>query len=93
MADTLIRGTIVTTQDVLKDGWIAVTGERIEAVGQGNPPPAATVLDYGANLVLQMREAEKNKGKRKGRVDDDQSHQLYPSGRENGKPSFKKKRH
>ena len=52
MADTLIRGTIVTTNDVLKDGWIAVTGERIDAVGQGNAPPASTVLDYGANLVL-----------------------------------------
>ena len=43
--------------------------------------------------MLQMREAEKNKGKRKGRVDDDQSHQHTPSGRENSKPSFKKNRH
>ncbi len=52
MADTLIRGTIVTTSDILKDGWIAITGERIEAVGQGTPPPAPTILDYGANYVL-----------------------------------------
>ena len=52
MVDTLIRGTVVTAQAVSKDGWIAVTGERIEAVGQGEAPPAATVLDYGAMLVL-----------------------------------------
>lgn len=44
-------------------------------------------------VVLQMREAEKNKGKRKGRVNDDHSHQHASSGRANGNPSSKKKRH
>ena len=52
MIDTLIRGTIVTSQAVMKNGWIAIAGERIEAVGQGEAPPAATVLDYGDKLVL-----------------------------------------
>ncbi len=52
MPDTLIRGTIVTASDVLKDGWVAITGERIDAIGQGNPPPATTLLDYGDKLVL-----------------------------------------
>lgn len=52
MADTLIRGTVVTTQHVLKDGWLSIAGGRIEAVGQGAAPPAATVRDYGTMLVL-----------------------------------------
>lgn len=52
MADMLIRGTVVTTQDMLKDGWIAIVGERIEAVGQGSAPQAAVVMDYGAKLIL-----------------------------------------
>lgn len=52
MADTLIRGTVVTSQHVLKDGWISIAGEKIEAVGQGAAPPADTVRDYGAMLVL-----------------------------------------
>ena len=52
MADTLIRGTIVTSQSVLKDGWIAIDGGRIEAIGQGAAPPIETVLDYGDKLVL-----------------------------------------
>ena len=52
MADTLIRGTVVTTQDVLKDGWIAIAGERIKAVGRGSAPQAAAVMDYGAKLIL-----------------------------------------
>jgi allantoinase len=52
MADTLIRGTVVTARDILKDGWIAITGGTIAAVGQGAAPPADQVLDHGANLVL-----------------------------------------
>ncbi len=52
MADTLIRGTVVTPQQVLRDGWIAVTGDAISAMGQGAGPPAAKLLDYGEWLVL-----------------------------------------
>ena len=52
MMDTLIRGTIVTASDIRKQGWIAIAGERIEAVGQGDAPDAASVVDYGSHLVL-----------------------------------------
>ena len=52
MAETLIRGTVVTAGAVLKDGWIAVAGERIEAIGQGAAPPADRVLEYGTSFVL-----------------------------------------
>ena len=52
MVDTLLRGTVVTAQDVLPEGWVAVSGERIAAVGRGPAPPSAVVLDYGARLIL-----------------------------------------
>lgn len=52
MFDTLVRGTIVTEAEILPHGWVAIAGERIAAVGQGEPPAAATVLDHGAHLVL-----------------------------------------
>ena len=52
MVDTLVRGTVVTADEVILEGWVALTGETIAAVGSGEPPPARTVLDYGTKLVL-----------------------------------------
>ena len=52
MHDSLVRGTVVTSAEVIPDGWIAITGERIAAVGTGQAPQAATVLDYAGKLVL-----------------------------------------
>ena len=52
MYDSLVRGTVVTAAEVIPDGWIAITGERIAAVGDGAAPQAATVLDYSGKLVL-----------------------------------------
>jgi len=52
MHDSLVRGTIVTSAEVIRDGWIAIAGERIMAVGTGEPPLAAAVLDYTGMLVL-----------------------------------------
>jgi allantoinase len=52
MVDTLIRGTVVTAQDVFTNGWIAASGEIISAIGQGEAPPCARVLDYGDKLIL-----------------------------------------
>ncbi|HEY0204269.1 MAG TPA: amidohydrolase family protein [Acetobacteraceae bacterium] len=52
MNDSVVRGTVVTSMGTLRDGWVAIAGERITAVGTGQAPPAATVLDYGENLVL-----------------------------------------
>ncbi len=52
MFDTLVRGTIVTDTEIMPDGWVAIAGERIAAIGQTAPPEAARVLDHGASLVL-----------------------------------------
>lgn len=52
MHDSLVRGTLVTAAEVIPDGWIAITDERIAAVGNGQAPQAATVLDYSGKLVL-----------------------------------------
>ena len=52
MYDSLVRGTVVTAAEVIPDGWIAITGERIADMGAGAAPQAATVLDYAGKLVL-----------------------------------------
>ncbi|WP_254070384.1 dihydroorotase family protein [Acidisphaera sp. L21] len=52
MHDSLVRGTIVTSGDITKNGWIAIDGERIAAIGTGPAPNAARVLDYGENCVF-----------------------------------------
>ena len=45
MHDSLVRGTIVTSSEVIPNGWIAIAGERVAAVGDGGAPEAVTVLD------------------------------------------------
>ena len=52
MHDTLVRGTIVTSTEVLHDSWVAIDGERITAMSTGAPPQAKTVLDYGRSFIL-----------------------------------------
>jgi allantoinase len=52
MHDSLVRGTIVTSTEVMPDGWVAIAGKRIAAVGQGVAPAAKTVLDYSGKGVL-----------------------------------------
>ncbi len=43
MYDRLIAGRVVTPGGIVDDGWVAVTGETIAAVGAGARPPAAQV--------------------------------------------------
>jgi allantoinase len=50
--DRVIRGTLVTTDSILRNGYVAVRGETIAAIGQGAPPPARETIDHGAKLVL-----------------------------------------
>lgn len=51
MADTLIEGATILTMDrerrILEDGWIAVSGDRIEAIGTAgeDTPRAERVID------------------------------------------------
>jgi allantoinase len=48
----VITGTVVTTDAILREGYIAVRGEIIAAIGQGSPPPAKATISHGDNLVL-----------------------------------------
>lgn len=50
--DHLIRGDIVLPDAILRDGWIAITGQSIAAIGSGTPPGAAAVHDHAGRLVL-----------------------------------------
>ena len=44
-ADLVVRGDIVTPDRVIFDGYVAVSGEAIEAVGEGAPPSARETQD------------------------------------------------
>jgi allantoinase len=50
--DRVIRGTIVTSEGTYPDGYVAVTGETIAAIGTGEPPPAQVTIDHGDDLIL-----------------------------------------
>src|SRR5580693_3131129 len=50
--DRVITGTVVTTDTMLREGYVAVRGETIAAIGQGVPPPAAETISYGDDLIL-----------------------------------------
>jgi len=50
--DCVVWGTVVTASDVLTDGYVAISGETIAAIGQGAPPSAARLLDYGGHFIL-----------------------------------------
>ena len=48
----MFLGDLVTTAEVLRDGWIAARGEVIGAIGQGVPPPAQETVDFRNKLIL-----------------------------------------
>src|SRR5215470_154246 len=50
--DRVIIGDIVTSETVIADGYVAVRGEAIAAVGEGTPPPANDIVDYRGKLIL-----------------------------------------
>lgn len=43
--DLVIRGRVATEQQVIGDGWVAVSGEKIAAVGCGQAPDGLRTLD------------------------------------------------
>ena len=59
MADTILHGAVVVTMDgelrVLRDGAVAVAGDRIAAVGPSADVLAAWTLDLGGRIVLPGR--------------------------------------
>ena len=50
--DRVILGDIVTTETVLRRGYVAIRGEIIAAIGQGVPPPAAETIDHNGKFVF-----------------------------------------
>jgi allantoinase len=50
--DMLVRGDLVLPDRVLKDGWLAIAGERIAAVGVGSAPDVAAKVDASGKLVF-----------------------------------------
>ena len=50
--DRVFLGDVVTTDTILRRGYVAVRGETIAAIGQGEPPPAAATVDHSGRLIL-----------------------------------------
>ena len=50
--DRVVRGDLVLPDRTLRDGYIAIRGETIAAIGEGLPPPAAETVDFRGKLVL-----------------------------------------
>jgi allantoinase len=50
--DRVVRGDLVLPDGVLHDGYVAIRGETIAAIGQGVPPPAAGTLSFPGQYVL-----------------------------------------
>ena len=50
--DLVIRGEVVLTDRSIPDGHVAIRGERIAAIGEGEPPPARATADHRGRLVL-----------------------------------------
>ena len=42
--DLVIKGTVVTPDATLKNGWVAIEGRTIHAVGTGEAPEARDTL-------------------------------------------------
>jgi N-acetylglucosamine-6-phosphate deacetylase len=49
---TLARSRVVAARTVLDPGWLTVAGGRIVAVGRGDPPTAAPVVDLRGGYLL-----------------------------------------
>lgn len=50
--DLVIRGRVVTPEQIIDNGWVAIEGGKIAAIGSGEAPSAATVDDRGNALIL-----------------------------------------
>jgi allantoinase len=50
--DRVITGTVVTTDMILRNGYVAIRGETIAAIGSGALPPASEIVDYSDKLIM-----------------------------------------
>ncbi|EFH09936.1 dihydroorotase family protein [Pseudoroseomonas cervicalis] len=50
--DRVLRGNLVLPDGILRDGYVAVRGESIAAIGEGELPPATAVDDFSGRYIL-----------------------------------------
>ncbi|MBR0648949.1 amidohydrolase family protein [Roseomonas terrae] len=50
--DRVIRGDIVLSDRILRDGYVAIRGGTIAAIGEGISPLAREIVDYGGKYVM-----------------------------------------
>ena len=50
--EKIVRGTVVTPQASIPGGWIAIDGETIREIGEGKPPAAPQVHDFGQSWIV-----------------------------------------
>lgn len=52
MIDLVLRGRVVTPNGIVENGWIAITGQIIAAIGTGEAPAATGTEDFGSAFLL-----------------------------------------
>ncbi|NKC33647.1 dihydroorotase [Falsiroseomonas selenitidurans] len=50
--DLVLRGAVVLSDRVLAEGYVAIRGETIAAIGEGVPPPSKAVADHRGRLIM-----------------------------------------
>ena len=50
--DRVFLGDVVAAAGLFRGGYVAVRGETVAAIGQGEPPPAAEIVDHRGKLIL-----------------------------------------
>ena len=50
--DRVFIGDVVTSQEIIRGGYVAIRGETIAALGQGAPPPARDTQDHSGRFVM-----------------------------------------
>jgi allantoinase len=50
--DLVLRGNIVTSEAIIEDGYVAVAGEKIAAIGQGASPSARETQDFRGHWIV-----------------------------------------
>ena len=50
--DLVLRGNVVLSDRIVRDGYVAVSGEKIFAVGEGPPPAARESQDFRGHWIV-----------------------------------------